>query len=445
MTEHDHDDHGHLHLEYQPALPIPNGKVILWLFLSTEIMFFAGLIGTFIVLRYGAPIGTWPTPHDVHLKEVVGASNTFVLICSSVTIVLALEAARANKASLAKIWFALTFILGSVFLIVKGVEYNSKFEHGIYPAKPRSLMYEKADLYYVAAVKERLSEVVNGAAADKAQREALQAEQTEKEARRDALANDDTEEGKAEAREVRGRLQEITRELRPLLANAEESDRRAEVAAPLLNDLVLWTEKTAAIEQDPNISTGVMAILAQQIYPLHRNHHRVDGFLEQEAARRAAETAELTQRRTELQQQLARSDTPVGNAEVLANVQQDAPPATAMSPESAELLAVDKRLQQIASRAEAIEAVSHFEEGINEEHKWLSLPIMIPSGNMWASTYFLMTGFHAIHVIVGLIAFACVLPMRLDHTRANIIENIGLYWHFVDLVWIFLFPMLYLF
>ena len=81
-------------LQYQPALPIGRGKLCLWLFLSTEIMFFAGLIGTYIVLRFGAPPGTWPLPHDVHLQEYVGAFNTFVLICSSVTIVLALEAAK---------------------------------------------------------------------------------------------------------------------------------------------------------------------------------------------------------------------------------------------------------------------------------------------------------------------------------------------------------------
>ena len=76
-------------LEYQPALPLPNGKLFMWLFLSTEIMFFAGLIGTYIVLRFGAMI--WPTPHAVHLSEPTGAFNTFVLICSSVTIVLSLE------------------------------------------------------------------------------------------------------------------------------------------------------------------------------------------------------------------------------------------------------------------------------------------------------------------------------------------------------------------
>ena len=64
---------------------------------------------------------------------------------------------------------------------------------------------------------------------------------------------------------------------------------------------------------------------------------------------------------------------------------------------------------------------------------------------MWASTYFLITGFHAIHVLVGLIIFGLALPWRLDKTKANFIENAGLYWHFVDLVWIFLFPLLYLF
>jgi cytochrome c oxidase subunit 3 len=64
---------------------------------------------------------------------------------------------------------------------------------------------------------------------------------------------------------------------------------------------------------------------------------------------------------------------------------------------------------------------------------------------MWASSYFLLTGFHALHVLVGLILFALVLTKQLDVRRSNYLENAGLYWHFVDLVWIFLFPLLYLF
>ncbi|HQX50444.1 MAG TPA: cytochrome c oxidase subunit 3 [Planctomycetaceae bacterium] len=67
-------------------------------------------------------------------------------------------------------------------------------------------------------------------------------------------------------------------------------------------------------------------------------------------------------------------------------------------------------------------------------------------GNIFASTYFLMTGFHAVHVLVGMILFAVVLRQgrRLDEKWADFVENSGLYWHFVDLVWIFLFPLLYI-
>jgi cytochrome c oxidase subunit 3 len=73
-------------------------------------------------------------------------------------------------------------------------------------------------------------------------------------------------------------------------------------------------------------------------------------------------------------------------------------------------------------------------------------PHPILYGNIFASCYFLMTGFHALHVIVGMILFAIVLKQGalLDHRWIDFVENSGLYWHFVDLVWIFLFPLLYI-
>lgn len=73
-------------------------------------------------------------------------------------------------------------------------------------------------------------------------------------------------------------------------------------------------------------------------------------------------------------------------------------------------------------------------------------PQPILYGNIFASTYFLMTGFHAIHVIVGMILFALVLKEgpRLNEKWNDWVENSGLYWHFVDLVWIFLFPLIYI-
>ena len=144
----------HLQLSYQPALPMRNGKTFMWLFLSTEIMFFAALIGTYIVLRFGAP--TWPKPHQVHLVEWLGAFNTFVLIVSRLPIVLAMEFAQKNKPVATRVALLATLLLGAVFLGVKGFEYKAKFAHGIFPQKPHSRIYERPDVYYKQALEKRL-------------------------------------------------------------------------------------------------------------------------------------------------------------------------------------------------------------------------------------------------------------------------------------------------
>src|SRR5579859_4389256 len=122
--------------EHPPAhmgLPINTGKLAMWLFLVTEIMFFTGLIGVYLILRNGQPAGAWPKPHDVHLIEWVGALNTFVLICSSLTVVLAHLAATKNNFRLATLYIAATLALGALFLVIKAFEYNSKFQHDILP------------------------------------------------------------------------------------------------------------------------------------------------------------------------------------------------------------------------------------------------------------------------------------------------------------------------
>jgi len=71
-----------------------------------------------------------------------------------------------------------------------------------------------------------------------------------------------------------------------------------------------------------------------------------------------------------------------------------------------------------------------------------------PNLNLFFGLYFIMTGMHALHMFVGLVlmGFVAVRALRGRYTRKNYIgvEILGLYWHFVDLVWIFLFPLLYL-
>lgn len=115
------------------GLPLSNGKVAVWFFLVTEIMFFTALIGMYLILRNGPPAREWPRPHQMHLVEWLGALNTIVLICSSVTVVLAYWALGHNKVGLAFRLVAATFALGLGFLVIKAFEYNSKFQHDIIP------------------------------------------------------------------------------------------------------------------------------------------------------------------------------------------------------------------------------------------------------------------------------------------------------------------------
>jgi heme/copper-type cytochrome/quinol oxidase subunit 3 len=66
------------------------------------------------------------------------------------------------------------------------------------------------------------------------------------------------------------------------------------------------------------------------------------------------------------------------------------------------------------------------------------------SGGFW-SFYYTMTGLHALHVLVGVIANLLLLVFAHASVRRPYrVELAGLYWHFVDIVWIFLFPLLYL-
>jgi len=110
---------------------IPNGKLGIWFFLASEIMLFATLFTTYIVIRTAAP--EWPRGLD-ELNVPLAMINTFVLITSSVTMVLAYAAAYERKLPKFQLYMGLTIALGVVFLIIKGFEYGAKFEHNHYPS-----------------------------------------------------------------------------------------------------------------------------------------------------------------------------------------------------------------------------------------------------------------------------------------------------------------------
>ena len=118
-------------LDSSTSTGIPSGKLGMWIFLASEVMFFAGLIAAYVVLKMGHP--AWPGS-DGHLSVPMGTTNTFVLIGSSMTIVMALAASEQGSIAGIRKWLGATLLLGATFLVIKGFEYKAKFSHHIFPS-----------------------------------------------------------------------------------------------------------------------------------------------------------------------------------------------------------------------------------------------------------------------------------------------------------------------
>jgi cytochrome c oxidase subunit 3 len=86
-----------------------------------------------------------------------------------------------------------------------------------------------------------------------------------------------------------------------------------------------------------------------------------------------------------------------------------------------------------------------------KEHIYPGSPVLALRGQgdvLFFGLYFFMTGLHALHIIIGLIFIGVITSMiirdKIDSENFVLLENSGLYWHLVDLIWIFLFPLFYL-
>ncbi len=126
----------------RPDTGLTNPKLGIWLFLASEVMLFGGLFAGYIFMRLGAE--PWMWPHG-WLNVPVGTFNTFVLIASSVTVILSWEALKMRNYKAFKVWLAITWICGLLFLGVKlGYEWPAKFNHfGAYIQKASAEKYDE--------------------------------------------------------------------------------------------------------------------------------------------------------------------------------------------------------------------------------------------------------------------------------------------------------------
>ncbi len=319
------------------GLPIPNSKLAMWLFLGTEIMFFTGLIGSYIVYRFGSP--GWPVDHEItHINIVAGGINTFVLICSSYLVVMAHDAMTKAKIGRAQLCMLGTMLLACLFLGIKSIEYKGKFDHDIIPGHIAENDQQAMD----KAVRELETVSANWA---------------------DELIPGEENRSQKE------------KQIQQKISEAGDSPAAQLIAFRDFN------QSLALIRDRVSAETVELGLHGHEKEGEAAHHH----FADIEAALNTA-----------------------GVVGALEHLRSD---------------------ERFASK---MQRVHH--------------PQPIKFGNLFASLYFFLTGIHALHVVIGMILFMTVLVWGTSLTTAatTYIENIGLYWHFVDLVWIFLFPLIYI-
>ena len=124
-----HEEQHHpelLHHFAEPQQQEDSASLGMWIFLGTEVMFFGGLFCAYLIYRL-AYFGDFAAASQT-LSWKLGATNTAVLICSSLTVVFAVYAAQQGKRTMLIGSLVLTIILGFAFLGIKATEYAEKFE-----------------------------------------------------------------------------------------------------------------------------------------------------------------------------------------------------------------------------------------------------------------------------------------------------------------------------
>ncbi|HVJ68960.1 MAG TPA: cytochrome c oxidase subunit 3, partial [Caulifigura sp.] len=307
-------------------------------------------------------------------------TNTFVLILSSYFVVLAHEAMALRNFAKARKYLIMTFALACLFLGIKGIEYKGKFDHQILPGQ-----IAETDAQSITKLVKDVEKVA-------------------------------------------------TRELNALIPGDGNSDAKRGQALARMD------------KADPAEKERLVAY--QQLYVMFSR-------LRDDASANRLTMPEATLRLWEMDHLV-----PLKSA---SGTQQFATIFDGTEAVTAEHL--EEGLWHAASwpkvpegKVIVVSPTGETKEVAKEEVQAAGEPVLgallakvrpphpILYGNLFASTYFLMTGFHAIHVIVGMILFGMVLLQgsRLDAKWTDWVENSGLYWHFVDLVWIFLFPLLYI-
>jgi cytochrome c oxidase subunit 3 len=373
-------DHGYIAEEHAPdpvmshGDPTMPGKIGIWLFLSSEIMFFVGILGTYIIYRSGAP--KLFELHGETLSKPLAAINTVVLIFSSLTMALAVDAAQKGNSKRVRLGLLVTLLCAATFLGIKAKEYYDKGIHHTIIATADAPVTVKAEpgqkLY--AAVTSSTGQVFSPISKNFEPGSGMS---SAKRRERYAIA-----------------LTEVANQPGSYTANVP-----AAAAGP--TKLTVYALAGAAPTPKDKSVPSATSDYAGGVFVFDGHCHDADE----------------------------------GKAYEFEGWRAPYPKDTGVDVH----LISEKEVRSLPG-ATKIEKDGRIEKArINSDTNYG------PWKNNFFASYFTLTGVHGLHVMAGMIPLTILLIQSLrgrlfpHHT-----EYVGLYWHFVDLVWIFLFPLLYL-
>ena len=376
---HDHHDDHHDHGEFiahhfdSPEQQFDSGKLGIWLFLVTEVLFFSGLFVAYTLYRNHHP-EIFDQAH-VYLNKYLGGLNTIVLLFSSLTMALGVRSAQLGKNKSCGIYVLITMVCAAMFLGVKAVEYSHKWDMGILVRSAFDFTYDHPDQTMIPGLSNYLVMLC-------------------------AI---------------------------PLLLLIGFI-----IASVVfrLTDKALWSK----------FWTGMAITVGGYFIGV------VIGYLFMAAKIGEAKHASIEPDRPialyAMTQEVEHAE--AGHA---AEEHADADAKTGHDDDhhGAEAGHGESGHDEDHAHAEG----EHGHDGDGHGHgSHGELPEFDRNVGTFFSIYYCMTGLHAIHIIAGIIALGWLYWRCLNnHWRSDYfgpVDYVGLYWHLVDLIWIYLFPLLYL-
>lgn len=460
----------------RPDTGLYNAKVGVWLFLASEVMLFGGLFSSYIFLRVGADYH-WPV-HELDVR--LGFINTLVLIFSSVTVLLAWANLKLRNIAKFKTYLFLTILCAGIFMVIKSFEYRSKFNHYAVKLTDGTFLTGHLDHGYEIEFGEatEFTTTITGETkavdADPANYvlpyvvgetpsfklssgEAFSLENSDFKNFRKATvaAAEKALEERRESLIAKGKKKEAAR-LNIVPDTTVKFTASAPVKFKVKPSKILGYTATTITFADGTTAVGKL-INDKMVLTVDGVDTRSVPDAEKSLAWDAKYLGEgwkkaFIANRDHAQEEF-REHYPNRDPLKSATHQKEAfyLKVHSASPPAADAAHGEGHKAEAAGHSDDHGGHAAHGPEVTLDRKDIAFwSNYTPKLNTYYAIYFTLTGLHGLHVVAGALVLAYFLfcdgkMLKNDPERlANRVEVGGLFWHFVDLVWIFLFPLLYL-